>query len=83
MNQQQMDYQQRTLTDFIKAFRGKKIVNVRYMSDEERDAYGWAHRPMVIFFDDGSYLFPMSDDEGNEAGALCTSHDNLQTIAVI
>jgi len=78
-----MNYENKTRIAFMKAYQGKKIVNVRYMSDEEREAYGWAHRPMVIFFDDGSYLFPMSDDEGNEAGALCTSHDNLQTIAVI
>ena len=78
-----MNYENKTRIAFMKAYQGKKIVNVQYMSDEEREAYGWAHRPMVIFFDDGSYLFPMSDDEGNEAGALCTSHDNLQTIAVI
>ena len=78
-----MNYENKTRIAFMKAYQGKKIVNVRYMSDEERDAYGWTHKPMVIFFDDGSYLFPMSDDEGNEAGALCTSHDNLQTIAVL
>jgi hypothetical protein len=48
----------------------KTIKMVRYMSDEEQEAMGWYHKPLVIQLDDGTLLIPSADDEGNEAGAL-------------
>lgn len=62
---------------------GKTIAHVRYLSDEERDAMGWYSSALVIFFTDGSHIFPSQDDEGNDAGALFTSFDDLDTIPVI
>lgn len=49
---------------------GKKIVDARYMTDEERENSGWGYRALVIVFDDGSLIYPSADDEGNDTGAL-------------
>ena len=50
---------------------GKKIVAVRYMTPQEAESSGWYYQPLLIIFDDGSAICPMSDsDEGNE----CRSH---------
>lgn len=49
---------------------GKTIKSVRYMTQSEADNMGWHSRPLAIFFTDGSYIFPSSDDEGNDAGSL-------------
>ena len=62
-------------TKTAKILEGKTISEVRYLTEEERDDLGWFSRPIVIFLDDGSYIFPQSDDEGNDAGALGVSHD--------
>lgn len=62
---------------------GKTISNVRYLTDDELQDLGWYHRSLVIFFNDNSYIFSSADDEGNDAGALFTGFDDLQTIPVI
>ena len=49
---------------------GKKIVGVRYLTEEETEASGWYSAPIVIELSDGSALIPQSDDEGNDGGAL-------------
>lgn len=62
---------------------GRTIASTRYLNDEEMDAIGWHRRALVIIFDDGEFIFPSADDEGNDAGALFTSFDDLETIPVI
>ena len=62
---------------------GKKIVNVRYLTEAEQEEMGWFGSPLVLFLDDGTQVFASSDDEGNDAGALFTSDDNLPVIPVI
>jgi len=49
---------------------GKRIVGVRYLTQEETEACGWYSSPIVIELDDGSALIPQQDDEGNDGGAL-------------
>ena len=49
---------------------GKRIVGVRYLTQEETEASGWYSSPIVIELDDGSALIPQQDDEGNDGGAL-------------
>ena len=49
---------------------GKRVSSVRYLSVEEAAGMGWDYRPLVISFDDGSYVFSSQDDEGNNGGAL-------------
>lgn len=62
---------------------GKTIERVEYLSVGDVDANGWYNSPPVIVFTDGTHVFPMSDDEGNDGGALATSDDGLPTIPVI
>ena len=62
---------------------GKKIVQVRYLNKKEMDDLGWDQTPLVMFFNDGSYMFPSQDDEGNDGGSLFTSFKDLPTIPVI
>lgn len=49
---------------------GRRIVDVRWMSEKERDNCGWERSPVVITLDDDTLLYPQSDEEGNDAGAL-------------
>lgn len=62
---------------------GKKIVAVKYMDEEEQDALGWHASAIVLKLDDGTLLYPSSDDEGNDAGALFTTDDTTPTLPVI
>ena len=52
---------------------GKTIRRVRYLTESEREDLGWYRSPLVIEFEDGHWLVPMSDDEGNDGGSLWTS----------
>ena len=62
---------------------GKKIKQVRYLTDKEQKDMGWYRKSVVIIFTDGTAIFPSADDEGNDAGALFTNIENLETIPVI
>lgn len=53
-----------------KLLLGKKIVKVRYLKDEEMEMLGWYNRSIVLQLEDGTFVFPSADDEGNNAGAL-------------
>jgi len=69
--------------DTRKFLVGKKIQQVRYMTDSEQEHFGWYNKGIVIFFTDGSHILPSADDEGNNAGALFTSDEVLPIIPVI
>ena len=56
-----------------KALEGRKIVKVEYLTQEEADDLGWSSRPICIGLDDGSWIYPSMDDEGNDGGALAIS----------
>jgi hypothetical protein len=43
----------------------------------------WYSRPVVIMFDDGSYIITMADDEGNDGGAILTSDRELDVRPVM
>tara|TARA_B100000902_G_C27201447_1_gene859285 strand:+ start:924 stop:1205 length:282 start_codon:yes stop_codon:yes gene_type:complete len=58
-----------------KNFVGKKIVAVKYMSSDECNDMGWDSAPICLLLDDGTYIFPSRDDEGNDGGALFTNDD--------
>ena len=62
---------------------GKTIKSVRYLFTCEMKDLGWSKKSLVIFFTDGSYLFPSSDDEGNNAGALFTSFEGAEGIPTL
>ena len=62
---------------------GRKIVAARYMTPEDMDGLGWDRKALVLELDDGHLLFPSSDDEGNDAGALFTTYEECDTFPVI
>ena len=73
----------RRTKDIEKFLVGKKITHVRYMAKSEMKDTGWYHNSIMIFFDDGSWISPMADDEGNYGGAMATSNKNLSIIQVL
>ena len=78
------DYLRRGYAAAATQLVGRTIKSVLYMDNESADAMGWYSRPIVIELDDGTQLIPMSDDEGNNGGALATSLEGvLGTIGVI
>jgi len=56
-----------------KALVGRTIKEARYMTQDEADMMGWYERSIILFFDDGSWVVPQRDDEGNGGGALAIS----------
>ena len=62
---------------------GKTIKKIEYLTEQEAESMGWNQIPLVIIFTDGSYIFPMADDEGNNGGAIATSSKELPTIPVM
>lgn len=77
------DYKTRWANDAAKLLVGRKIVAVRYMTEAEVEELGWYGSAVVVILDNGLALFPSSDDEGNDAGALFTTDEKLSTIPVI
>jgi hypothetical protein len=54
----------------VKKLVGRKIVESRYMTKAECLDLEWYDRTVIITLDDGTTLYPSSDDEGNNSGAL-------------
>ena len=61
---------------------GQKITEARWLTKEEAEECGWTYQPIQITLENGVILVPMSDDEGNEAGAMATNLTELNTIYV-
>lgn len=64
------------------ALVGRVIKEVRYLTTEETEELGWQGTSLVIFLDNGDYLVPSTDDEGNGPGALHTNIKGLEVIPV-
>lgn len=62
---------------------GKTITGVRYITEKEREGLGWSKRSLVLILDDGTYLWPSADDEGNNAGSFFTTDRSLEVIPTI
>jgi hypothetical protein len=62
---------------------GRRIILVRYMTQEEADDVGWISRPVVLVLDDGNLIYPAADDEGNDGGALYTNNEQNPVLPVI
>ena len=50
--------------------KGRTIVEVRYLTDEEMEDQGWYSRPICFFLDNGVGCVLSCDDEGNDGGVL-------------
>ena len=53
-----------------KALIGLQIVGVRYLREDEVAGLGLSHTVLVLELSNGSLLFPSTDDEGNDGGAM-------------
>ena len=66
-----------------KQLLGLRIVKVRYMSAEEAEEMGWVSRPVVLQLSNGNVIFPSSDDEGNDGGAIFTNDETDGVLPVL
>jgi len=57
-------------TQKLKPLVRRTIVGIRYLGAAEISRLGIDHQPVCIQLDDGALLWPMADDEGNDAGTL-------------
>ena len=57
--------------------KGRTIVEVRYLNDEEMKMMGWYSRPVCFFLDNGVSCILSSDDEGNDGGVLFYGADGV------
>lgn len=60
----------RWATEAQRYLLGRTIIEVRWMTPAEQESCGWDNAAVVLQLDDGTYLWPAADDEGNGAGAL-------------
>jgi hypothetical protein len=70
MSQTKMDTTQRWTKVAQDVLKGKTIVDVRYLNDEEMKMMGWYKRPICFFLNDGTSCILSADDEGNDGGVL-------------
>jgi len=64
----------------------RKIVKVKYMSDKEIvNIFGnHVYKAVIcIKLDNGVWIYPSSDDEGNDVGALFTTSSELECVPTI
>jgi len=66
-----------------KALVGRRIVAVRYLSEREVQQLGWDSSAVVIELDNGEWLWPSRDDEGNDAGVLLSSDVKVPLLPTI
>lgn len=59
---------------------GMRIKEVRWLTQEEQDSLGWSRSAPVIVLQNGEQLFCSADDEGNDAGALFTTNEDLPVL---
>ena len=62
---------------------GKKIVKVQYMSEQDAEEQHWDRRPIQILLNNGVWLTPSSDDEGNDGGSIQTNSEIDPVIPVL
>ena len=55
----------------------KTIVEVEYLPEDEADRSMWGKRPVCFKLNDGTWVIPQSDDEGNDGGALYYNRTDL------
>ena len=56
-----------------KILLGRKIIKVEWMTDKECGEMMWSNKPVCFQLDDGTWIYPSQDDEGNNGGALFTT----------
>lgn len=54
---------------------GRTIVDVRDLTQEEKDEYDWYGAGYVLVLDNGTEVIPTSDSEGNNCGSMWVQSD--------
>ncbi len=62
---------------------GRTIKQVRYMTEDECEELMWDERALVLELDDGTLVWPSSDEEGNQAGVLFTNIDEASVLPAL
>lgn len=62
---------------------GRTIKKVRYLDEDELRSLYWGSTAIVLELDDGTLVFPSCDDEGNDAGALYTTNEDVSIVPTI
>ena len=66
---------------------GATILDIHYMSEADTEESGWYSSPVIFRMQkpngDIFFMFPMSDDEGNNGGAMATTLPEIDTVPVI
>ena len=81
------DYEKYWTDAASKLLLNRRIIKVEYLTAE--DAYnifgesGPRSRCIALLLDNNVCIYPSQDDEGNGAGALFTTDNELETIPVI
>ena len=63
------------MSDANQVLLNKKIVQARYLTDAEQNAFNWQNKCVVLQLDDDTLVFPCADNEGNNAGSLHWNKD--------
>ena len=61
----------------IKFLEGRIIKEVRYLTAYEVHKFGWTKKSVVLILDNGDFITPSIDEEGNEGGVLFTQAHTL------
>ena len=65
---------------------GAKIIKVEYLTEKETKESGWYNSPVALLLEKGKnkfWVYPMSDDEGNDGGALGTTDERISTLPLL
>lgn len=82
----QRDVQQRLHWEGVarRLLVGRTIRDVFYASLEDVELMGFqGKRPLVLVLDNGLQILPMSDDEGNDAGAFYVSDEQNDVLPTL
>ena len=66
-----------------KILLGKHIIKVEWMTDKECEEMMWDSKPVCFLLDDGTWIYPSADDEGNNGGALFTTSKVVNCLPVM
>tara|TARA_Y200000002_G_scaffold377692_1_gene383730 strand:+ start:1911 stop:2276 length:366 start_codon:yes stop_codon:yes gene_type:complete len=57
---------------------GQRIVRMQYMSKKDAEGLGWYKRPLMLMLENGTWIIPQQDDEGNDGSALWLMNNNRE-----
>jgi hypothetical protein len=57
---------------------GQRIVKMHYMSKRDAEELGWYKRPLMLMLENGTWIIPQQDDEGNDGGAMWLLNNNRE-----